>query len=69
MRSAVRDSKAPCSELRQEWQNVDVRTSTRTVNSRFNKAGFKAPRPFLTLDHRRNRVQWVIDKLRWNLRL
>ena len=71
MRSAVRDAKAPCSELRQQWQNLNVRASTRTVNRRLNKAGLKARRPrcrtFLTLDHRRSRVQWATNKFRWNL--
>ena len=32
VRSAVRDPKAPCSELRQQWQNFNVQASTRTVN-------------------------------------
>ena len=53
--SAVCDPKAPCSELRQQWQNLNVQASTRTVNRPLNKAGLKAPRPrrltFLTLDH------------------
>ena len=72
MRIDVHDPKAPCSELRQQRQNLNVQASTRTVNRRLNKAGLKARRPrrrtFLTLDHRRNRVQWVALKLRWNLR-
>ena len=72
MRSAVRDPKANCSELGQQWQNLNVQASTRTVNRRLNKAGLKARHPrrrtFLTLDHRRNRVQWAANKLRWNLR-
>ena len=32
VRSAVRDPNAPCSELRQQWQNLNVQASTRTVN-------------------------------------
>lgn len=72
VRSAVRDPKTPCSDLRQQWQNLNVRASTRTVNRRLNKAGLKACRPrcrtFLTLDHRRNRVQWATNNLCWNLR-
>ena len=72
VRSAVRDPKAPCSELRQQWQNLNVQASTRTDHRRLNKAGLKARRPrrrtFLTLDHLRNRIQWAADKLRWNLR-
>ena len=72
VRIDVHDPKAPCSELRQQRQNLNVQASTRTVNRRPNKAGLKARRPrrrtFLTLDYRRNRVQWVAYKLRWNLR-
>ena len=72
VRSAVRDPMAPCSELHQQWQNLNVQASIRTVNRRLNKAGLKARRPrrrtFLTLDHRRNRMQWAANKLRWNLR-
>ena len=53
---AVRDPKAPCSELRQQWQNLNVRANTRTVNRRLNRAGLNARRPrrrtFLTPDHR-----------------
>ena len=71
MRSAVRDPKFSCSELCQQWQNLNVQASTRTVNKRLNKAGLKARRPrrrtFLTLDNRRNRVQWAVNKLLWNL--
>ena len=56
MRSAVRDPRAPCSELCQQWQNLNVQASTRTVSRRLNKAGLKARHPrrqtFLTLDHR-----------------
>ena len=65
VRSAVRDLKAPYSELCQQWQNLNVQASTRTVNRRLNKAGLKARRPrrrtFLTLDYRRNRVQWALS--------
>ena len=72
VRSAVRDPKAPCSEHRQLWQNLNVQAITRTVNRRLSKAGLKMRRPrrrkFLTLDHQRNRVQWAANKLRWNLR-
>ena len=75
VRSAVRDPKAPCSELRQQWPDLNVQASTRTVNRRLNKTGLKARRPrrprrrtFLTLDHRRNRVHWAAYKLRWKLR-
>ena len=72
MRSVVRDPKAPCSELRQQWQNLNVQASTRTVHKRLNKAGLKVRRPrrrtFLTLDHRCNRVHWAAYKLPWNLR-
>ena len=32
MRSAVCDPKAPCSELRQQWQNLNVQASTGTAN-------------------------------------
>ena len=31
-RSAVRDPKTPCSELRQQWRNFNMRASTRTIN-------------------------------------
>ena len=59
VRSVVRDPKAPCSKLRQQWQNLNVQASTRTVNRRLNKAGLKARRPrrrtFLALGHRHNR--------------
>ena len=58
MRSAGCDTKAPCSELRQLWQNLNVHASTRTVNIRLNKAGFNAVGRF-----RRDCVQWVTDKL------
>ena len=72
VRSAVRDPKAPCSSLRQLWQNLNFQAYTRTVNRRLNKAGLKSSRPrrwtFLTLDHRRNRVQWAANILRWDLR-
>ena len=72
VRSSVRDPKAPCSELRQQWQNLNVQASTRTVDRRLNKAGLKVRRPrrrtFLALDHRCNRVQWAANKLRWNLK-
>ena len=72
VRSAVRDPKAPCSELRQQCQNlINVQASTRTVNRLLNKAILKACRPrhrtFLTLDHLRNRVQWAANKLHWSL--
>ena len=71
-RSAVRDLKAPCSELGQQWQNLNVQASTRSVNRRLNKARLKTRRPcrrtFLMLDHRCNCVQWAPNKLRWNLR-
>ena len=67
VRSAVSDPKAPCSELSQQWQQLNVQASTRTVNRRL-KAGLKAPRwTFLTLDNRRNRVHLAANKLRWNL--
>ena len=66
VRFAVRDPKAPCSEFRQQWQILNVKASTRTVNRRLNKAGLKAHRPrrqtFLTLNHRRNRVQLAAKK-------
>ena len=65
VRSALHDPKAPCSELSQQWQNLDLQVSTRTVNT----AGLEARRrTFLTFDHRRNCVQWAANKLRWNLR-
>ena len=55
VRSAVRDPRTPCSELCQQWQNLNVQASTRTVSRRLNKAGLKARHPrhptFLTLDH------------------
>ena len=38
VRSAVRDPKAPCSELRPLGQNLNVQASTSTVNKRPNKA-------------------------------
>ena len=64
VRSAVPDPKAPCSELRQQRQHLNVQAGTRTVNRRLNKAGLKARRrTLLTLDHRRNRVQWAANKL------
>ena len=64
-RSAVRDPKAPCSELRQQWQNLHVQASIRTVNRRLGKAGLKARRrTFLTLDHRRNCVPRNLGKWR-----
>ena len=73
VRSAIRDPKASCSELRQQWKNLNVQASTRTVNRRLNKAGLKARHPrrrtFRTLVHRRNRVLWVANKLRWNVRM
>ena len=45
VRSAVCDLKAPCSELGQQWQNLNIQASTRTVNRRPNKAGLKARHP------------------------
>ena len=70
--SALPDPKAHCSELCQQWQNLNVQASTTTVKKRLNKAGLKACRPrrqtFLMLDHRCNRVQWAANKLHWNLR-
>ena len=44
MRSAVRDPQAPCSELRHQWQNLNVQASTRSVNRPLNKAVLKARR-------------------------
>ena len=68
----VHDPKAPCSELRHQWQRLNVQASNRTVNRRLNKAGLKARHPrrrtFLTLDPRHNRVQWAANQLLWNLR-
>ena len=70
VRSAAHDPKAPCSELCQQWQNLNVQASTRTVNRRLNKAGLKARRwTFLMLDHRSNHVQWAANILRLNLRM
>ena len=55
VRPAFCDPKAPCSELSQQWQNLNMRASTRTGDRRLNKAGLKARRrrcrTFLTLDH------------------
>ena len=48
VRLAVCDPKAPCSKLRQQWQNLNVRVSTRSDNRRLNQTGLKARRPFLT---------------------
>ena len=66
VRSVVRDPRTPCSELHQQWQNLNMRASTRTVHRRLNKAGLKTRRPrrrtFLTPDHRRT------ENLCWNLR-
>ena len=70
--SAVLDRKAPCLELRQHWQNLNVQASNRTLKRRLNKSGLKAHRPrrrmFLKRDHQCNCVQWAANKLRWNLR-
>ena len=41
VRYAVCDPKAPCFELRQQWQKLNVQASTRPVNRRLNKAGLK----------------------------
>ena len=72
VRSAGHNPKAPLSNLRQQWQNLNVQASAKTVYRRLNEAGLKARRPrrrtFLTLDHRRNHVQGTANKLRWNLR-
>ena len=64
VRSVVRDPKAPCSELRQQWLNLNVQVSTRTVNMQLNKAGLKAPhRTFLTLiAYQCNSVQWAEER-------
>ena len=62
VRSVVRDPKAPCSELLQQWQHLNVQASTRIVNRQLNKAGLKVRcRTFLRLDHRRNHVQRAIS--------
>ena len=37
VQSAVHDPNAPCSELRQQWHNLNVQASTRTVNRPLNK--------------------------------
>ena len=41
VRLAVPDPKAPSSNLLQQWQNLNVHASSRTVNRELNKVGLK----------------------------
>ena len=60
------------SELRQQWQ-IFMCVPVPELLTGDNKAGLKVRHPrrrtCLTPYHRRNRVQWATDKLRWNLNM